>query len=125
MKDPLGTTGTTAKTAQTATSAKPLPQDEPAGALVLHPHDNVATALRDLVPGQTICLQGPSQVLSLQVMEPIALCHKIALQALEPGQSARKYGEVIGTVSQAIGMGCHVHVHNLRSDRAQLKPQTR
>jgi altronate dehydratase small subunit len=102
--------------------SKPAAASEAAGALVLHPHDNVATALRDLAPGETIGLQGPSHVLTLKVIEPVALCHKIALQALEPGQSARKYGEVIGTVSQAIGMGCHVHVHNLKSDRAQIQP---
>jgi hypothetical protein len=47
-----------------------------------------------------------------------------ALQRLERGQSARKYGEIIGTVSQAIGMGCHVHVHNLKSDRAQVQPDS-
>lgn len=100
------------------------PEGGPAGALVLHPRDNVATALRDLVAGETIRVQGPSRVIMLKVMEPIALCHKIALQGLEPGQNARKYGEVIGTVSQAIGMGCHVHVHNLKSDRAQVQPDS-
>ena len=105
------------------TNPKPKaePEDEPAGALVLHPQDNVATALRDLLAGETIRVQGPSQVLKLQVIQAVPLCHKIALQALEPGQSARKYGEVIGTVSQAIGMGGHVHVHNLKSDRAKVQ----
>lgn len=103
---------------------RPATASEAAGALVLHPHDNVATALRDLVAGETIRVQGPSRVLMLKVIEPIALCHKIALQRLEPGQNARKYGEVIGTVSQAIGMGCHVHVHNLKSDRAQVQPDS-
>ena len=106
------------------TTPSPAHQGEPAGALLLHPHDNVATALRDLVAGETIWVQGAPQTLQLQVVESIALCHKIALQSLDPGQSARKYGEVIGTVSQPIGAGCHVHVHNLKSGRAQVKPQT-
>ncbi len=103
--------------------SSPARPDEPVSALMLHPRDNVATALRDLAAGETIWVQGPSKTLQIRVLEPIALCHKIALEALDRGQSARKYGEIIGSIYQPIAAGGHVHVHNLKSGRAQVKPQ--
>jgi len=86
----------------TDTLPSPARPDEPAGALMLHPNDNVATALRDLAAGETIWVQGPSKALQIRVLEPIALCHKIALEALDRGQSARKYGEVIGSTTNPL-----------------------
>ena len=89
----------------------------------MHPTDTEAKCLPDLAAGEAIGVQVTSKALQIRVLEPIALCHKIALEALDRGQSARKYGEVIGSIYQPIAAGGHVHVHNLKSGRAQVKPQ--
>lgn len=91
-------------------------------ALVLHPDDDVATALRELKAGEWIRVQGSGQADLLQVCEDIGLCHKLALRALAAGQPVRKYGEVIGLTSQPVTAGGHVHIHNLSSARGRLSP---
>ena len=91
-----------------------------AAAMVLHPADDVATALRPLGAGEWVQIQGQKQTLSIQALEDIALCHKLALHPLAAGQPVRKYGEVIGFTLQAVAAGEHVHIHNLKSARAQI-----
>ncbi|QDA36569.1 altronate dehydratase (plasmid) [Paracoccus liaowanqingii] len=45
--------------------------------------------------------------------EAIPAGHKIALRPIAAGEPVLKYGQVIGTATQAIAAGEHVHVHNL------------
>lgn len=91
-----------------------------AAAMVLHPADDVATALRPLGAGEWVQIQGQNHTTSVQTLENIALCHKLALRPLAAGQPVRKYGEVIGFTLQAVAAGEHVHIHNLKSGRAQI-----
>lgn len=42
--------------------------------------------------------------------------HKFALLALRAGDPVIKYGARIGTATQDIAPGEHVHLHNMRSD---------
>lgn len=44
--------------------------------------------------------------------------HKIAVAPMQAGDPVVKYGEVIGVATRPIDPGQHVHVHNVRSDRA-------
>jgi altronate hydrolase len=83
--------------------------------LRLAPADNVATALEPLQAGATVALDD----LALTIREAVPLCHKVALADLEPGAAVVKYGQPIGRTTTAIRAGCHVHVHNMRSDRGQ------
>jgi altronate dehydratase len=83
--------------------------------LRLAPADNVATALEPLQAGAVLELGG----LTLTIQEAVPLCHKVALADLEPGEAVVKYGQPIGRTTAAIRAGCHVHVHNMRSDRGQ------
>lgn len=89
-----------------------------ADALVLHPQDNVATALRDLAAGQTIQVGGVNAP-PVRLVQDVPLCHKFALLPMSTGTAIRKYGEPIGLASRDIAAGEHVHVHNLRSTRAR------
>ena len=91
-----------------------------AAAMVLHPADDVATALRPLSAGEVVQIQGQNQTTSVQALVDIALCHKLALRPLAAGQPVRKHGEVIGFTLQAVAAGEHVHIHNLISGRAQI-----
>ena len=92
----------------------------PQRVLVLHPSDNVATALVDLDVGQTItAARASGAAVIVCAQEPIAFGHKLALVSLAAGAPVYKYGEVIGVASAAIPAGAHVHVHNVESQRGR------
>ena len=79
----------------------------------IHPQDNVATLLEDA--------SGPARVLGaqpqeIQLLEKIALGHKVALRDVAPGEAVIKFGVRIGHASQSIRRGAWVHLHNLASD---------
>jgi len=70
----------------------------------LHPNDNVALARQALPAG----LAGPGYVLG----SDIPALHKIALVDIPAGGRIIKYQQTIGTASQPIQAGEHVHSHN-------------
>ena len=88
-------------------------------ALMLHPDDDVAVALRDIAAGETIAVRGGGTQHDVRVREAIALGHKFAVRPIAAGAAIRKYGERIGTATAGIEPGTHVHVHNLASARAR------
>jgi hypothetical protein len=90
---------------------------EPWSAVIIHPADDVAVALRSLEPGEVSARKGADTV-RIKVAEPVPLGHKLALRDIAGGRPVRKYGEPIGVASAPIQRGGHVHVHNLRSRRA-------
>ena len=47
----------------------------------------------------------------------IPIGHKLAIAALSDGDTVMKYGVDIGRVVANIGVGEHVHVHNLKTKR--------
>ena len=79
--------------------------------LKITPSDNVAVALRPLAPGEKVEAEGET----LTVTSPVPAGHKIALCDLAPGERVIKYGCPIGSATQAILRGSHVHTHNLRT----------
>lgn len=81
--------------------------------------DNVATALQDIAAGDAIVVITPNATIDLVALESIRLCHKIALSDIAPGDAVVKYGQCIGIATTPIRRGAWVHVHNLRSRRAQ------
>lgn len=83
--------------------------------LVLHPTDNVAVARIALDAGAVVRVPvNPTQSpLMLTVWQTIPPGHKVALQALAPGDAVRRYGQTIGFATQVIQPGEHVHSHNL------------
>jgi altronate hydrolase len=93
---------------------------EPGGALrerpsaiVLDPADNVAVALRALVAGEEIVVEGAP----LRATTAVPTGHKLARRAIGEGEEVRKYNETIGIASAPIAVGEHVHVQNVRSAR--------
>jgi len=77
--------------------------------------DNVVTALEDLTAGREFDVDGETVTLT----EPVEFGHKFALVSFEPGDTVRKYGEVIGTATEPIAAGEWVHTHNVVSTRGQ------
>lgn len=90
-----------------------------ANALVIHPRDNVAVALRDLAPGTEIRVHIGGVTRRLQVMEAIPANHKVALRRIPSGGLVVKYGEAIGEATRPIPLGAHVHIQNVRSRRVR------
>lgn len=73
--------------------------------------DDVAVALRDLVPQERIAVG--DQI--LEVAEAIPRGHKFAIRSVAAGQPVRKYGWPIGRATVDIAIGAHVHSHNLET----------
>lgn len=84
-------------------------------ALVLHPNDNVATAVRRLGRGQSVNINNRQYIL----LEVIPIGHKFALQDIEAGEKIIKYGEIIGQATARIKQGEHVHIHNVEGLRGR------
>ena len=85
----------------------------------MHPEDNVATALRDLEPGERVTAERATGPVEVEVRSRIPFGHKVALVAIDPNASVRKYGEAIGLASAPIAPGDHVHTHNVESQRGR------
>lgn len=88
-------------------------------AIALAAADNVATVLRAVAAGEVVRVKRGDAIIGLCATEAIPFCHKVALVPIEAGAEILKYGTAIGTATSAIAAGEHVHVHNLRSRRAQ------
>ena len=87
--------------------------------LVHNEGDNLGVAVVDIKPGEKItgaCLENHEKY-EIEAKDSIPLGHKVALNELKKGDSAVKYGVSIGKATQAIVIGNHVHVHNLKTNR--------
>ncbi|MCS7304191.1 MAG: UxaA family hydrolase [Thermoguttaceae bacterium] len=78
----------------------------------LSPEDNIRVALQELKPGERILVEGQW----LQVQDRIPAGHKVAIRPIAVGEKVIKYGCPIGSATQPIQPGQHVHTHNLQSD---------
>ncbi len=80
--------------------------------LRLHALDNILTVIQPLNAGDVVRIDG----LEIVIKAPIGLGHKLAAQPIATGFRVVKYGVPIGSATQAVATGDHVHTHNLRSD---------
>ncbi|MGC5165568.1 UxaA family hydrolase [Luteimicrobium sp. DT211] len=80
-----------------------------AGLLALHDGDDVAVATRDLAPGDVIEVGGRA----VTIVDAVPRGHKVALADVAAGADVHKYGQSIGVATRPIGVGQHVHAHNL------------
>jgi altronate dehydratase small subunit len=90
-------------------------------AIIIDQDDNVATAIDDLQPGESLKLEVGSLHVEVRVVEPIKFGHKVALRPIPKGSSVVKYNETVGTATQDISAGAHVHVHNVTSNRTNAR----
>jgi hypothetical protein len=80
--------------------------------LLLHPEDNIFVARRSLQANESITVDDRL----IKIATPISLGHKVARFTLAPGTRIVKYGAAIGSATQRIEVGDHVHLHNMKSD---------
>ena len=91
--------------------------------MVLDSRENVATALIDIKAGAMVTVEVGDQTVEVLVNQAIPFAHKFAIKNIEEGQLVYKYGEVIGKAIKPIGVGQHVHTHNLESIRGKAGQQ--
>lgn len=76
-------------------------------AICLHTDDNVVIALADLDAGVVVTgMDAPTS-------QSIKRGHKVARRAIAKGENVIRYGQTIGQAKADIGVGEHIHVHNL------------
>jgi altronate dehydratase small subunit len=87
---------------------------------VVEKEDNVGTAVGESIEkGETVGTEGRITNLTVEARSDIAYGHKIAIHDIAQGEQVIKYGLSIGTASQDIQSGDHVHVHNVESNRGR------
>lgn len=86
-------------------------------AIVVHPADNVATALTDLMEGSRLSVSLEQTESFVITRQPIPRGHKIAIRPITTGMPITKYGEQIGVATKSIDEGAHVHTHNVTTTR--------
>ena len=78
-------------------------------ALKVNPSDNVVIAIKQIVCGEDIVVDG---VKLLAAAEDVAASHKVALSDIKAGGMVIRYGEPIVQARDDIRKGQWVHVHN-------------
>ncbi|MGE8942358.1 UxaA family hydrolase [Leptospira interrogans] len=87
-------------------------------AIVLHPDDNVATLIDAGRASQSVQLSGEIAG-QLELRADVPFGHKCATRAISKGAAIRKYGQIVGRATAPIGIGDHVHVHNVEALRGR------
>lgn len=88
---------------------------------VIEAADNVGTAvLEDLIrQGDTVGTTGRITDVTVTARADIPYGHKVALRPIKKGEQVIKYGLSIGTATEDIQPGDHVHIHNVESNRGR------
>jgi hypothetical protein len=80
--------------------------------LQLHPDDNIVVLCASIEAGETILVSGQA----VELTATIFMGHKLACQVIRAGEKVLKYGAPIGSATEDIAVGEHVHLSNLKSD---------
>ncbi|MBN8859542.1 MAG: UxaA family hydrolase [Sphingobacteriales bacterium] len=78
----------------------------------LNPGDNVYIVRVPLQANDSVEIDGKSYV----IKQSLGFGHKIAATSLHPGDKIIKFGIPIGSATEHISAGEHVHLHNMKSD---------
>jgi len=78
----------------------------------LHALDNVKIVVDEIKSGAYLILDG----FTFHFAQPIGIGHKIASYPIAKGEKIIKYGVSIGSATENIEMGQHIHLHNMKSD---------
>ncbi|MDO6487560.1 UxaA family hydrolase [Colwellia sp. 6_MG-2023] len=80
--------------------------------VLLSQADNVYVCCENVLKDTELCLEGKAVVVNAD----ITVGHKIARKGILKGEKIMKYGVSIGSATQNITFGEHVHMHNMKSD---------
>jgi altronate dehydratase small subunit len=89
-------------------------------AYIIDPKDNVATLfLQNGKAGTKITLPVDGKPATIVLLNDVPYAHKFAIKAVPKGEQVLKYGYSIGTATEDIQAGHHVHIHNTESNRGR------
>ena len=88
-------------------------------AVIIHPKDNVATAIVALKNGGVARVIVASKIFEILLCDDIPYGHKFAIADIKVQGNVYKYGESIGRATQNIRRGDYVHIHNVESERGR------
>ena len=80
--------------------------------IILAASDTVAVARCAIDAGEEVMINGQP----VTVRQAVTMGHKLARSPMQSGDKVLKYGVSIGSATQAISVGDHVHLHNMQSD---------
>lgn len=80
--------------------------------VLLNKADNVFVCCKEIAAGRLITLEDVTITMSAD----ITVGHKIARKRIAKGEKILKYGVSIGSATQEIDFGEHVHLQNMKSD---------
>lgn len=80
--------------------------------ILLHTDDNVLVLGAAIAAGQPIEIDGKI----MAAPGTVSVGHKIARRDLAVGDQVLKYGAPIGSITDPVQAGAHVHLHNMKSD---------
>lgn len=86
--------------------------------IVIDTEDNVATGLMPLTSGESLSVGSDSSSV-ITLLKDIPFGHKFALKDIMKGTPLIKYGETIGSATEYIKKGDHVHIHNVEGLRGR------
>ena len=92
-----------------------------APAILLHPDDNILVCVKQFHAGDEISIDGETLISEID----IAVGHKIARVPMQAGDKVYRYGAPIGSMTEAVAKGQHVHMHNMKSDYIPSHTRTR
>jgi altronate dehydratase small subunit len=89
-------------------------------AFIIDGKDNVATLfIHNGDRGSKIAVQMDGKQLEIELKDNVPFAHKFAIRRIPKGEQVIKYGYSIGTATEDIDVGQHVHVHNTESNRGR------
>ena len=80
--------------------------------ICIHPSDNVLIVRNKIIPGDKELIDGKEIVFN----QSIGFGHKIARRKIKMGEKIIKYNVPIGSATEDLPIGTHLHLHNMKSD---------
>ena len=80
--------------------------------VLLNENDNILVCCNQVLATETVFIEDMEFVLS----SDIKVGHKLACKDIAKGEKIIKYGVSIGSATESINTGDHVHLHNIKSD---------
>ena len=89
-------------------------------AYIIDPKDNVATLfLPNGKAGAKLTVPVDGKATAIVLLTDVPYAHKFAIKPIPKGEQVLKYGYSIGTATENIQTGQHVHIHNTESNRGR------
>jgi (2R)-sulfolactate sulfo-lyase subunit alpha len=88
------------------------PNKQIATVILLHPDDNILVCVKQIHAGDELIID--KEIITSQI--DIAVGHKVSRTHLTAGAKVFRYGAPIGSMTNAVAKGEHVHMHNMKSD---------